>query len=51
VLDGRRQIVERSLYLPAEQIQVAREMPVQLVDENSDKVLVNGRTNAQGIML
>ena len=29
--------------------QVARGMPVQLVDENSDQVLVNGRTDAQGM--
>jgi hypothetical protein len=29
--------------------QVAREMPVQLIDENSDKVLINGRTDAQGM--
>ena len=29
--------------------QVARGMPVQLVDENSDKVLVNGRTDVQGM--
>lgn len=29
--------------------QVARGMPVQLVDENSDKVLANGRTDAQGM--
>jgi len=29
--------------------QVARGMPVQLIDENSDKVLVNGRTDAQGM--
>jgi hypothetical protein len=29
--------------------QVARGMSVQLIDENSDKVLVSGRTDAQGI--
>jgi len=29
--------------------QVARDMPVQLVDEDSDKVLVSGRTDAQGM--
>jgi hypothetical protein len=29
--------------------QVARGMPVRLVDENNDTVLVNGRTDAQGM--
>jgi hypothetical protein len=29
--------------------QVARGMPVRLVDENSDKVLVNARTDEQGM--
>jgi len=29
--------------------QVARGMPVRLVDENSDKILVDGRTDAQGM--
>ena len=28
---------------------VARNMPVQLIDEDSDKVLVSGRTDTQGI--
>src|SRR5450755_1198383 len=29
--------------------QVARGMPVRLVDENNDTVLVNARTDAQGV--
>jgi hypothetical protein len=29
--------------------QIAREMPVRLIDENTDRVLAEGRTDAQGV--
>ena len=29
--------------------QIAREMPVRLIDENTDRVLAEGRTDAQGM--